>query len=52
MDAKIIAGILAAGGAALAVGGIYSMNRKRVILKKEIPSDTMFPVFRLRRQVR
>ena len=28
MDAKIIAGILAAGGAALAVGGIYSMNKK------------------------
>ena len=51
MDAKIIAGILAAGGAALAVGGIYSMNKK-VILKREIPSDTMFPVFRLKKQVR
>ena len=52
MDAKIIAGILAAGGAALAVGGIYSMNKKTGYFKKEIPSDTMFPVFRLRRQVR
>ena len=28
MDAKIIAGILAAGGAALAAGGVYRMNKK------------------------
>ena len=49
MDAKIIAGILAAGGAALAVGGIYSMNKKTGYFKK---SDTMFPVFRLKKQVR
>ena len=34
MDAKIIAGILAAGGAALAVGGIYSMNKKTGYFKK------------------
>ena len=48
MDAKIIAGILAAGGAALAVGGIYRMNKKTGYFKKEIPSDTMFPGFRLK----
>ena len=28
MDAKIIAGILAAGGAALAAGGVYSEKRQ------------------------
>lgn len=34
MDAKIIAGILAAGGAALAAGGVYRMNKKTVYFKK------------------
>ena len=31
MDAKIIAGILAAGGAALAVGGIYSIFKSHLL---------------------
>ena len=34
MDAKIIAGILAAGGAALAAGGVYRMNKKTGYFKK------------------
>ena len=49
MDAKIIAGILAAGGAALAAGGVY---RKLVTSRKGAPSGTMFPGFRLKRRVR
>lgn len=51
MDAKIIAGILAAGGAALAAGGVYRI-RKLVTSKKETPSGTMFPGSRLKRRVR
>lgn len=34
MDAKIIAGILAAGGAALAAGGVYTVNKKTGYFKK------------------
>lgn len=34
MDAKIIAGILAAGGAVLAAGGVYTMNKKTGYFKK------------------
>lgn len=52
MDAKIIAGILAAGGAALAAGGVYRMNKKTGYFKKGIPSGTMFPGSRLKRRVR
>ena len=51
MDAKIIAGILAAGGAALAAGGVYRMNKKTGYFKKG-NSGTMFPGSRLKRRVR
>ena len=53
MDAKIIAGILAAGGAALAVGGIYSMKKgnsvrydvSRIPFKKTSPLKGKTVVF-------
>lgn len=43
MDAKIIAGILAAGGAALAAGGVYRMNKKTGYFKREFRPVRCFP---------
>ena len=43
MDAKIIAGILAAGGAALAAGGVYRMNKKTGYFKRKLRPVRCFP---------